>query len=148
VNTQVRPVPDRSRTGGQVGPRHQPMTCPVLPPPYREDRSVSAPGGPAAAAAEELLRTALIAKLAVDLDDPALARRAANEAAGHARLLVDLDLPVVLDVDVHADVIAPGSTLDELLRLAYPAASRLDDADDQAEPDDELADDDDGGAAA
>ncbi len=38
-------------------------------------------------ASHELVRTALLARLAVDLDDQPLARRAALEAAAHARLL-------------------------------------------------------------
>jgi hypothetical protein len=41
----------------------------------------------AATATFDLLRCALLAKLAADLGDPALTRRAALEAAGHARLL-------------------------------------------------------------
>ncbi len=48
-------------------------------------------GGPVTAdphdAADELVRTALLARLALDLDDQPLARRAALEAASHARLL-------------------------------------------------------------
>ncbi len=38
-------------------------------------------------AADELVRTALLARLAVDLGDQPLARRVALEAAAHARLL-------------------------------------------------------------
>jgi len=38
-------------------------------------------------AGDDLVRTALLARLAVDLDDQPLARRAALEAAAHARLL-------------------------------------------------------------
>ncbi len=40
-----------------------------------------------------LLRTALLAKLAVDLQDPALARRAARDALAHARMLSGLGFP-------------------------------------------------------
>ncbi len=47
----------------------------------------------AGVAAQELLRTALLARLAVDLDDPALARRAATAAVRHARLLAGLSWP-------------------------------------------------------
>jgi len=130
VNAQVTPVPDRYRTGRTDEPRHQPMTCPVLPPPYREDRSDSAPSGQAdaaAAAAFDLLRTALLAKLAVDLDDPVLSRRAATEAAGHARLLAGLDYPPAVDDDaVHAEVV-DGQPLEVLLRRLYPPAVVLDD---------------------
>lgn len=90
----------------------------------------------------DLVRTALVAKLAVDLDDGALSRRAATEAAGHARLLAGLELPAADDDPApHAAVVQPGATLEELLRLAYPAAPRLD-------ADEEQADDHDGGAAA
>lgn len=46
-----------------------------------------------AGTARELLRTALLVKLAVDLADPVLARRAARQAAGHARLLSGLSVP-------------------------------------------------------
>lgn len=42
--------------------------------------------------AGELLRAALLCKLALDLDDPRLARRAAREAAASARLLAGLNL--------------------------------------------------------
>lgn len=38
-------------------------------------------------AGRELVRTALLAQLALDLNDQPLARRAALEAAAHARLL-------------------------------------------------------------
>lgn len=44
-----------------------------------------------AQAATELVRTALLCKLALDLDDPSLARRAARQSAQHARLLAGLD---------------------------------------------------------
>ncbi len=43
--------------------------------------------------AQELLRTALLARLAVDLDDPTLARWAASAATRHARLLAGLTWP-------------------------------------------------------
>ncbi len=47
----------------------------------------------ASSTAAELLRTALLAKLAVDLEDPALARRAARYARSSAHLLSSLDFP-------------------------------------------------------
>ncbi len=47
--------------------------------------------------AQELLRTALLAKLAVDLGDPALARRAARYAQSSAQLLAGLDIPTHVD---------------------------------------------------
>ena len=60
----------------------------------------AAPVHPAAAAAHELLRTALLAKLAVDLGDPTLTRRAARLAHTAARLLAGMgDLPVHADPD-------------------------------------------------
>lgn len=50
-------------------------------------------------AAEELLRTALLAKLAVDLQDPVLARRAARRAVLSGRLLSGLDFPAFVSLD-------------------------------------------------
>lgn len=47
----------------------------------------------ATSAAADLLRTSLVARLAVDLEDPQLARRAAREAGTHARLLRGMDFP-------------------------------------------------------
>lgn len=100
-------------------------------------------------AAFALVRTALVCRLAVKLDDQALARRAAREAVAHARLLAARVVPTAGEVELHAAVVDPGSTLDELLRRAYPPASHLDVDDDQGEPDDDdQADDHDGGAAA
>lgn len=49
--------------------------------------------------AAELLRTALLAKLAVDIEDPVLARRAARYATASARLLSGLDFPPHSDDD-------------------------------------------------
>jgi hypothetical protein len=49
--------------------------------------------------AHELLRTALLAKLACDLGDPALARRAARYAQSAAKLLAGLDLPTYVEED-------------------------------------------------
>jgi hypothetical protein len=63
----------------------------------RPDRPTVQKHQPAAArqraisAAEDLLRTALLASFAVDLQDPVLARRAAREALSSARLLCGLD---------------------------------------------------------
>jgi hypothetical protein len=51
----------------------------------------------AASTAFELVRTALVAKLAVDLGDPVLARRAARYAQSSARLLGGLDFPAEVD---------------------------------------------------
>ena len=53
----------------------------------------------AVVASTELLRTAALAKLATDLRDPALARRAAREAVTHARLLAGLDYPAPAEAD-------------------------------------------------
>jgi hypothetical protein len=47
----------------------------------------------AVSTAFELVRTALLAKLAVDLGDPMLARRAARYAQSAAHLLAGLDFP-------------------------------------------------------
>ena len=69
---------------------------------------------PAEGVAHELLRTALLAKLAVDLGDPALARRAARRAAGSARLLSGMDLPVSVDPDEDLPEV------DDLLVAKYP----------------------------
>jgi hypothetical protein len=74
----------------------------------------------AAEAAKELLRTALLAKLACDLEDPALARRAAREASRHARLLSGLDFPAydtgdepLPDVGDLLDVLSPPCAADD-----------------------------------
>lgn len=71
----------------------------------------------AAEAAQELLRTALLAKLAVDLQDPVLARRAARKALAQARLLAGLDFPAAVDDAT------PVPTLDEVLARRYPAVA-------------------------
>jgi hypothetical protein len=47
----------------------------------------------------ELVRTALVAKLAVDLGDPVLARRAARYAQSSARLVAGLDFPAHVESD-------------------------------------------------
>ncbi len=49
--------------------------------------------------AAELVRYALVAKLAVNLGDPPLARRAARYAESSARLLGGLEFPVHVDDD-------------------------------------------------
>jgi hypothetical protein len=53
----------------------------------------------ASTTAAELQRTALLAKLAVDLGDPPLARRAARYAQSSARLLAGSDFPPHVDDD-------------------------------------------------
>lgn len=73
-------------------------------------------------AATELLRTALLAKLAVDLQDPALARRAAREALTHARLLAGLDFPPDEEDALHCGPRLP--TVEELLGRVYPEPPR------------------------
>lgn len=67
----------------------------------------------------------LVAKLAVDLDDPTLARRAATEAAEHARQLAGLDLPAPEDDDTHASDMH-GLTVGRLLRRLYPPVTEDD----------------------
>ncbi len=62
----------------------------VAPPP-------SSPLTLATLTAAELLRTALLAKLAVDLEDPALVRRAAGYAESSAHLLAGLTFPTYVD---------------------------------------------------
>lgn len=62
--------------------------------PTRADVEASAPPAPdvwALALSRELVRTALLAKLAVDLGHPALVRQAASDALEHARHLFKLD---------------------------------------------------------
>lgn len=59
--------------------------------------TIGSPTDLASRAALELLRTALLAKLAVDLQDPALAHRAAREALAQAGLLHALDFPPYVD---------------------------------------------------
>lgn len=73
----------------------------------------------ATTAAWQLLRTALLAKLAVDLEDPALARRAAREALTHARLLSGLDFPPGVEDDVHCGP-RPLPTVGDLLERIHP----------------------------
>lgn len=71
--------------------------------------------------AQELLRTALLSKLAVDLEDPVLARRAARCAAESARLLSGLDFPAHVDED-QADEDAAGlPDVGDLLEALRPA---------------------------
>lgn len=82
----------------------------------------------AGACALELLRLALLAKLAVDLQDPALAHRAAREAMAQAGLLHALDFPSYVD---EADDDEDLPELDELLVAAYPPAEPHDDEQDQ-----------------
>ncbi len=55
----------------------------------------------AASSVGELLRAALVTKLAVDLEDPVLARRASRLAAGHAQVL---DFPAHSKEDDDDDV--------------------------------------------
>lgn len=74
----------------------------------------------AAVEATELLRTALLAKLAVDLEDPVLARRAARQSLAHARLLSGLEFPPHVDTDEGG---ARMPELDDLLTRRYPAAT-------------------------
>lgn len=73
----------------------------------------------AATAARNLLKVSLLAKLAVDLQDPALARRAAREAQTHARLLAGLDFPPDEAAEVHCGPRLPDP--DVLLVRRYPA---------------------------
>ena len=86
----------------------------------------AAQGHPAAAAAHELLRTALLAKLAVDVGDPALARRAARRAASSARLLSGMHLPAYVDPDEDLDDDLP--KLGDLLVAKYPPSPADQDA--------------------
>lgn len=82
-----------------------PASGPARPSPYLARRE--ALRDTVTGAAGDLLRAAMTVKLALDLDDPRLARRAAREAAALARLLagldvgehlVDVDLPDVADL--------------------------------------------------
>ncbi len=108
-------------------------TVPSRPTSLREgDVGLTAETGPqdangrvAAGTAEQLLRVALLTKLAIDLDDPALARRAASPAARHARLLAGLTWPKPDSDEVRA-VNRTGRTLEQLLAELYPASARLD----------------------
>ena len=84
---------------------------------------------PAVDVALALVQSSLICRLALQLDDAPLARRAAREAGSHARLLAGRMLPTAGELELHAAVVDPGATLKELLRLAYPRAL-LDDGDD------------------
>lgn len=83
----------------------------------------------AALGANGLLRTALLAKLAVDLEDPVLARRAAREALAHARLLSGLDFPPDAEGDVHCGP-RPLPAVEDLLLLVHPPVVRHDGGDD------------------
>ncbi len=85
----------------------------------------------AASSVGELLRAALVAKLAVDLEDPVLARRAARLAAGHAQVLSRLDFPahskedddVLSEPDVQPDVQLPD--VGDLLALRHSSRDPL-----------------------
>ena len=70
------------------------------------------------AAAADLLGAALLAKLAVDLEDPVLARQAASQAGAAARWLQGLDFPA--SGALRAEVLEPGVTVEVLLRRLYP----------------------------
>jgi hypothetical protein len=61
----------------------------------------------------ELVRTALVAKMAVDLGDPVLARRAVRYAQSSAQLLAGLDFPADVDGDGSDDEALP--EVDDLL---------------------------------
>lgn len=82
---------------------------------------------PAADVALAMVQSSLICRLALQLDDAPLARRAAREAGSHARLLAGRMLPTAGELELHAAVLDPGATLDDLLRLAYPAVGQHDD---------------------
>jgi hypothetical protein len=69
--------------------------------------------------AHDLVRCSLLAHLAAGLGDPDLCRRAASEAAGHARMLAGLHVHPEED-GYRARVLEAGLTLDELFVLAYP----------------------------
>ncbi len=69
------------------------MSPPLEAPPSRPSIAL------ATTTAADLLRTALLAKLAVDLEDPALARRAARYAQTAAHLLAGLDFPPHVEGD-------------------------------------------------
>jgi hypothetical protein len=74
-------------------------------------------------AAEELLRTALLCKLAVDLQDPVLARRAARAAAGPARLLSGLDFASYVELDDGWDGGGGLPEVQDLLEALHPGLS-------------------------
>lgn len=75
---------------------------------------------PAEGVARELLRTALLCKLAIDIGDPVLAGRAARRAATSARLLGGMDLPAYVDPDDDLPEV------DDLLVAKYPASTDQD----------------------
>lgn len=79
----------------------------------------------AAETANELLRTALLAELAVDLGDPRLARRAARHSASNARLLAGLDLPRHEDDDDDPDEDVALPEVDDLLSVLYPPTGEV-----------------------
>lgn len=69
----------------------------------------------ATTAAAELLRVSLLAKLAVDLEDPVLARRAARKAQAPARLLAGLDFAAYVGEDQDDDALPEvGDLLEQL----------------------------------
>lgn len=74
-------------------------------------------------AAEELLRTALLAKLAVDLQDPVLARRAARRAVLSGRLLSGLDFPALVSLDEEDSDLPDVQDLLDLLDVLHPERS-------------------------
>ncbi len=75
----------------------------------------------------ELLRTALVAKFAVDLEDPVLVRRAARLAAGHAQVLSRLDFPAHSreDDDVLSEHDVQLPDVGDLLALRHPSRDPL-----------------------
>jgi ATP phosphoribosyltransferase regulatory subunit HisZ len=75
----------------------------------------------AAASAHALLRAALVGKLAVDLGDPGLSRRAAQQARASAHHLAGLDFPDTRDWT--GDDEPP--TVDQLLAELHPRQTEL-----------------------
>ncbi len=75
----------------------------------------------------ELLRTALVANFAVDLEDPVLVRRAARLAAGHAQVLSRLDFPAHKqeDDDVLSEHDVQLPDVGDLLALRHPSRDPL-----------------------
>ncbi len=73
--------------------------------------------GLASATAAELVRTALLAKLAVDLGDPPLARRAARYAQSSAHQLAGLNFPAHVDNGDEGDDQALPEVEDLLARM-------------------------------
>lgn len=79
----------------------------------------------------DLVRSSLLARLAVQLDDLALGRRAALQAGRQAQQLAALDIRAVDG----AAVLPPGAALEELYALAYPSTARWSDSEDRREDD-------------